>query len=213
MLTSGRRQVETAFVKTPLPGRVAVDELGIAGDDHVFEDHGGPDMALLVYPIEHYHHWRALGVELPDAAAMAENLTVSGLLETDVMLGDVFTVGTATVQVTQPRSPCYKIAARYGRKDLPMLVQDTGFTGYLLRVLTAGTIGTGDEMRLVERGEHGVTVADAGRVANVDRNDVEGARRVLAVAALGSSVRRKLQARVASAERLGLDTDRLFLDD
>jgi MOSC domain-containing protein YiiM len=213
VLSYGRRAVETAFVKTPLVGRVAVSTFGIAADEHVYEDHGGPDMALLAYPIEHYDHWRRSGIDLPDAAAMAENLTVEGLLETDVMLGDVFTVGSARVQITQPRSPCFKIAARYGRKDLPVQVQDTGFTGYLLRVLREGEIGAGDEMVLVERAGHGVTVAEAGRIANVDRNDLDGARRVLTVEALGSSVRRKLAARVASAEQLGLDTERLFLDD
>lgn len=212
-LAHGRREVPTAFVKSALPGRVHVTVTGIEGDEHVYEDHGGPDMALLVYPSQHYAHWRSLGIDLPPFGALAENLTVDGLAETDVMIGDVFAVGSAVVQITQPRSPCYKIAARYGRKDLPVLVQDTGFTGYLLRVLTPGDIGAGDTMTLVQRDGHGITVAEAGRITNVDRNDLDGARRVLAVDALGSSVRRKLQARVDAAEQLGLDTDRLFLDD
>lgn len=212
-LAHGRRTVETAFVKHPLAGRVAVGRLGIDGDEHVYDDHGGPDMALLVYSHDHYPYWRSLGLDLPEAAAFGENLTVTGLVETDVHLGDVFRVGTAVVEVCQPRSPCYKIAARYGRRDLPVLVQDTGFIGYLLRVLVDGDVGAGDEMVLVERRPHGVTVAEAGRVVNVDRNDVAGARRVLAVEALGSSVRRKLAARVASAERVGLDAERLFLAD
>ena len=95
---------------------------------------------------------------------------------------------------------------------MPVLVQDTGFTGYLLRVLQEGSIGAGDEMMLVGREPHGVTVADAGRVVNVDRNDIDGARRVLVVASLGSSVRRKLRERVGSQQTVGLDTDRLFLD-
>ena len=141
---------------------------------------------------------------------MAENLTVSGLLEDQVCIGDIFQVGGATLQVTQPRSPCYKIAARYGRKDLALLVQETGFIGFLLRVIEEGELGAGDEVRLVERQDHGVTVALAGRIANVDRNDIEGARRVLAVETLGSSVRRKLEQRVASHERVGLDTARLY---
>lgn len=210
MLRSGTRESRTAFVKAPIEGRVAVSTLGIGGDEHVYHDHGGPDMALLVYPIEHYAHWRAVGIDLPDAAAMAENLTVEGWPETDVCVGDTFAIGTAVVQVSQPRSPCSKIGARYGRRDLPVMVQDTGFTGYLLRVLTPGEIGAGDEMVLLERDPHGVTVAEAGRVANVDRNDLDTIRRVLAVEALGSSVRRKLEARLATSEAQGLDTRRLF---
>ena len=111
-------------------------------------------------------------------------------------IGDTFAVGTAVVQVAQPRTPCYKLAARFGRKDMPVLVQDSGFTGYLLRVLQEGSIGAGDEMRLVARQAHGVTVAVAGRVVNVDRNDLDTARLVLACEALGASVRRKLEGHV-----------------
>lgn len=212
-IAHGRRQVETAFIKTPIDGPVAVGVEGIATDEHVYEDHGGPDMALLVYPIEHYDHWRSVGLELPSSGAMGENLTVAGGLTEDVVhLGDVFQIGSVVAQVCQPRTPCYKLAARYGRKDLPVMVQDTGYTGYLLRILTPGSLQAGDHMDLIERGDHGVPVAEAGRVVNVDRNDIDTARRVLAVEALGASVRRKLAARVASSEDLGLDTERLFLD-
>jgi MOSC domain-containing protein YiiM len=210
-LTSGRRSVETAFVKTPVEGSLRLGELGFPGDEHVYEDHGGPDMAVLVYPFEHYTYWRERGLDLPAAGAFGENLTATGLVETDVHLGDVFEVGTSVVQVTQPRAPCYKIGARYGDRKLSIAVQNAGLIGYLLRVLAEGEVRAGDSMRLVDRGSHGVTVAEAGRVANVDRNDLEAAERVLAVDALGSSTRRKLTARVASQVEVGLDIDRLFL--
>ncbi len=212
-LVHGRRSVETAFVKQPLAGPVEIGPLGIASDEHVYDDHGGPDMALLAYPSEHYSHWRSLGLELPDGGALGENLTTAGLVETEVHLGDVFRTGTCTLEVCQPRTPCYKLAARFGRKDMPVLVQDTGYTGYLLRVLEPGHITAGDQLVLLDRQRHGVTVAEASRIVSVDRNDVDGARRVLAVSALGSSVRRKLEQRLAAGEQLGLDTDRLFLPD
>ena len=96
----GTREVTTAFVKSPLSGPVDVGVLGIGGDEHVYEHHGGPDMALLAYPFEHYDHWKERGLDLPVVAAMAENLTTTGLVETEVAIGDVFTIGTATVQVT-----------------------------------------------------------------------------------------------------------------
>ena len=212
-LTLGRRSVETAFVKTPVEGSLRLGELGFPGDEHVYEDHGGPDMAVLVYPFEHYAYWRERGLDLPAAGAFAENLTITGLVEIDVHLGDVFEVGTSVVQVTQPRAPCYKIGARYGDRSLSITVQNVGFIGYLMRVLAEGDVSAGDSMRLVDRGSHGVTVAEAGRVANVDRNDLEAAERVLAVDALGSSTRRKLTARVASQVEVGLDVARLFLPD
>ena len=111
-----------------------------------------------------------------------------------------------------PGALCYKIAARYGRKDISIIVQETGFTGYLLRVLRDGEVGAGDVMRLVDRDDsHAWTVAEAGRVVNVDRNDDEAARRLLEVAALGAGVRRTLVARLARSKTLGLDLDRLYL--
>ena len=212
-LTLGRRSIKTAFVKSPVDGPLRLGELGVPGDEHVYEDHGGPEMAALVYPFEHYSYWREFGLDLPEAGAFGENLTVTGLVETDVHLGDVFEVGTSVVLVTQPRSPCYKIAARYGDKNLSVTVQNEGLIVYLLRVLDEGDVSAGDPMRLVHRDSHGVTVAEAGRVANVDRNDLDAAERVLAVEALGSSTRRKLAARMASRVEVGLDAARLFVPE
>ncbi len=212
-LQYGRRAIETALVKTPINGRVPVTSLGLPGDEHVYEDHGGPDMALLAYPHEHYAHWVRLGLDLPPTGAMGENLTVTGLVEPDVHVGDIFEVGSCMVQVSQPRAPCYKLSARYGRRDMPVIVQNTGYTGYLMRVLVEGDIGAGDTLRLVERQPHGVTVAEAGRVVNVDRNDVEAARRIVDLEALGGSVRRKLRQRIESNEFVGLDSERLFVHD
>lgn len=212
-LTLGRRRIETAFVKTPVDRPLRLGELGFPGDEHVYEDHGGPDMAALVYPFEHYSFWREFGLDLPEAGAFGENLTVAGLVETDVHLGDVFEAGSSVVQVTQPRAPCYKIAARYGDGGLSITVQNEGLIGYLLRVLVEGDVSAGDAMRLVHRDSHGVTVAEAGRVANVDRNDLDGAERVLEIEALGSSTRRKLAARMASRVEVGLDAARLFVPE
>lgn len=205
------RSIQTAFVKEPVDGRLRLGTLGFPGDEHAYWDHGGPDKAALVYPFEHYGHWRALGFDLPEAGAFGENLTVTGLVERVVNLGDVFEIGTSVVQVSQPRSPCYKIAARYGRKELSVLAQDFGLIGYLVRVLTEGEVGAGDDMRLVERDDHGITVAEAGRVVNIDRTDLDAARRVLSVATLGSSARRILTQRIDDAGQRGLDTERLFL--
>ena len=111
---SGSRKIVSAFIKTPVRGRVAVGPLGLPGDEHVYKDHGGPDFALLAYPKEHYPHWSGLGLELPDAGAMGENLTTVGLVETEVRIGDVLQAGTSVIQVTEPRSPCLKLAARFG---------------------------------------------------------------------------------------------------
>ena len=167
---------------------------------------------MLVYSSDHYPFWRDLGIDLPEVGAFAENLTVRGLTEAEVHIGDTFEVGSCVLQVTQPRAPCYKIAARYGRKDISIVVQETGFTGYLLRVLREGEVAAGDEMQLVERDtSHGVSVAEAGRIVNVDRSDNDGARRLLDVDALSPSIKRTLAARLARSQKLGLDLDRIYL--
>ncbi len=211
-LESSSRTIASAFVKRSVSGPARIGSLGVEGDEHVYEDHGGRDGAVLVYSSDHYPFWRDLGIDLPEVGAFAENLTVGGLTEAEVHIGDTFEVGSCVLQVTQPRAPCYKIAARYGRKDISIVVQETGFTGYLLRVLSEGEVAAGDEMQLVERDtSHAITVAAAGRIVNVDRNDNEGARRLLDVDALSASIKRTLEARIARSERLGLDLDRLYL--
>ncbi len=212
-LDSGRRKMQTAIVKAPLQGRVSLGPLGLPGDEHVYEDHGGPDMALLAYPKEHYEYWRELGLDLPDTGAMGENLTTTGLVETDVCIGDVFEIGSSVIQVTETRSPCYKLAARFGRKDMSVLMQQSGYTGFLFRVLVCGDLGQGDSMTLIRRDEHHtMTVAEAGRILNVDRQDLEGARSLYAVSGLGYSARRTLASRLhKGVEDLdGLHVERLF---
>ncbi|MCY3663681.1 MAG: MOSC domain-containing protein [bacterium] len=211
-LDSSGRTIASAFVKRPVAGRVRVHSLGVEGDEHVYEGHGGEDAAVLVYSRDHYPFWRDLGVDIPDAGAFAENLTVDGLTESDVHIGDTFELGSCTLQISEPRSPCYKIAARYGRKDISIVVQDTGFTGYLMRVLEEGDVAAGDEMRLVERDtSHDWSVAEAGRILNVDRNDLDGARQLLEIGALSAGIKRTLAARFSRDEKLGLDLDRLYL--
>lgn len=211
-LDSRGRTIASAFVKRPVEGRVRVHRSGVEGDEHAYEGHGGEDAAVLVYSRDHYPFWRDLGVDIPDAGAFAENLTVEGLTESEVHLGDTFAVGSCVVQVSEPRSPCYKIAARYGRKDISIVVQETGFTGYLMRVLQEGDVAAGDEVRLVDRDtSHDWTVAEAGRILNVDRNDLDGAERLIEIEALSAGIRSTLAARIARRQELGLDLDRLYL--
>lgn len=203
-LQTARRSIRSAFVKQAIPGPVRITALGVEGDEHVYDKHGGPDMALLVYSHDHYEYWAALGLDLPPAAAFGENLTVSGLTEIDVEIGDVFRAGTVVMQVTQPRTPCSKIAARYGIDGLSARVQSSGFTGYLMRIREEGDIEQGDTVHLIERDGHGITVAEASRVLNIDREDHEAARQLLGVPALAESARRSLLERLSDGEQLGL---------
>jgi MOSC domain-containing protein YiiM len=121
---------------------VWLTQLNLAGDFQADQrNHGGPDQALCVYCGVHYAYWsRQLGQELT-AGSFGENLTLAGSwTEADVCIGDVFALGEAVVQVTQPRSPCWKIARRWQTPLLSLWMQETGYTGWYMRVLQPGQV-------------------------------------------------------------------------
>lgn len=145
----------SAIVKKPVPMRLRLDRHNLAGDAQAdLKHHGGKDKAVCCYSAEHYPLWRhALGLdELAFGwGAFGENFTVEGLTEVTVCIGDVYQVGTARVQVSQPRMPCYKLGRRWGRPEFPSEVKDSGRTGYYLRVLEPGEVGPSDALSLLER--------------------------------------------------------------
>ncbi|WP_433271475.1 MOSC domain-containing protein [Actinosynnema sp. CS-041913] len=173
------RVVASGIRKSPVDGPVEITRLGLAGDEQGDRKrHGGPDKAVLVYPGEHYRAWAPrLGDVVPPA--FGENLTTSGVLESDVVLGSVFAVGTAVLQVTQPRRPCYRLAAHHGIADMAVLTQRSGRTGFYCRVLAPGRVAADDRFDLVSRPQHGITAAEVHRVLNVDRADHAATRRLL----------------------------------
>lgn len=174
------RVVPSAMAKVPASGPVEVGPLGFAGDVQADrKNHGGPDKAVLLYPAEHYRAWEHLADDV-DRPAFGENLTVEGILESDAVIGAVYAVGTAVLQVSQPRRPCFKLAAHHGIRDMAVRVQSTGRTGFYARVLQPGRIGAGDVVEAVRVPEHGITATDVHRVLNIDRDDLPAARRLLA---------------------------------
>jgi MOSC domain-containing protein YiiM len=140
--------------------------------------------------MDHYPYWEnLLGIKLP-VAAFGENLTVSGLREEDICIGDIYEAGSALLQVSQPRQPCRTLAARYGRDDMIKLVIDSGFTGFYFRVLKEGSVSKGDSLELRKRDDNLVTVAFANSIYHHRKTDCEGIGRVLAVDALSASWRK-----------------------
>jgi MOSC domain-containing protein YiiM len=173
------RAVTTAIAKSPTADRVEVGPLGLAGDEQGDRDnHGGPDKAVLLYPGEHYAAWADEVGELT-TPAFGENLTTSGLLEGDAVIGAVYAVGTVLLQVSQPRRPCYKLAAHHGIEDMAVRTQRTGRTGFYCRVLQPGHLVRGDRLVLTSRPSHGITAAEVHRVVNLDRGDEAAARHLL----------------------------------
>ena len=150
----------TGFFKEPVQGPVRVGATNLEGDGQAdLRVHGGPDKAVLLYAAAHYPLWREeLGFAMP-FGAFGENLTVEGMSEADVCIGDVLEAGTARLEVAQPRGPCWKIARRWKMRDLSARVQRTGRTGWYARVLREGVLQAGETVVVAERPHPRWTVA------------------------------------------------------
>jgi MOSC domain-containing protein YiiM len=182
--------VPSAIVKYPVEGPILLGREGLEGDQQGDRfNHGGPDKAVCVYPSEHYPYWKhRTGKPFP-RAAFGENFTTTDLLEESITIGDTFRIGTATVQVSQPRGPCYKLAARNQLPLLTLWAQQTGLTGFYLRVLEPGTVEARTDFELLDRPGRGITIAELNRVMWGDISDYETMREFVAEDLLAASWR------------------------
>ena len=158
-----RGEERSAIAKQPVTGSLAVGPTGLAGDEQGDPvHHGGAEMAVHHYPHDHYPAWRA---ELDDhpllgaPGAFGENISTDGLTEENVLIGDRFRLGSALVEVSQGRQPCWKIDHKFQRKGITLRVIETVRCGWYYRVLEPGTVAQGDSFELVERGHEGWDVA------------------------------------------------------
>ena len=154
----GERTVLTAINKQPVSGNVPVMPLGLMGDEQAdLSIHGGLEKAIYAYPSEHYPFWRDLrhraGVSMLDETlphgTMGENLTLAGLLETEVWAGDVLQFANCVLSVTIPREPCHKFNAAMGFAQATKLMATRGFCGFYLSVRKAGFISAGEHFKLI----------------------------------------------------------------
>jgi len=192
------KRLTTGIFKEPVEGRTMLRRLNLDGDRQAdLSVHGGPSKAVYAYPSEHYEYWRRqlAGVDLP-WGMFGENLTVEGLREDRVNIGDRFRIGSAHVMVTEPRLPCHKLAAKFGRDDIIKRFLHSGRTGFYFAVLQEGEVGAGDQITVIGRDKHGVTVADITRLYVHDKDDVTTLRRAVQVEALPESWRGYFQKRI-----------------
>ena len=158
--------------------------------------HGGPDRAVCIYPYEHYARWeQELKSPLPPAT-FGENLTVTNMLEQDIHIGDIFQLGDAVVQITQGRIPCSTITKRTGHPLLLKRMIETGFTGYLCRVLEEGTVRKNSTMTLLESHPKQISILFANQIYFHQQKDVEGIQKILDVPELAGEWRERLEKRL-----------------
>jgi MOSC domain-containing protein YiiM len=191
------KPVLTGIFKDPVEGRIKLRSLNLDGDRQAdLTVHGGAEKAVYAYPMEHYAYWRQ---ELSDQAlpwgALGENLTVEGLLETEVNIGDRFRVGTAEVMVTQPRFPCFKLNLRFGRDDMVKRFLNSQLSGIYFSVIREGDVSAGDMIKLVSRDENNITLADIVQIYMREASE-DLVLRAIQVPALASSLRTYFQQQI-----------------
>lgn len=190
----------TGIYKKPVAGAIELGREGLAGDMQADRRvHGGPEKALHQYAVDNY---RRLAERLPAIAAqlvvgsIGENISAAAGDENTVFVGDVFSLGRARVQVSQPRSPCWKIDHRYGHDGVARLIAESGLTGWYYRVLEEATISTGDRLELIERLPGAVSLAELWQVWREHRPDPAALDRLAAAPGLTPSWHKKLHGRL-----------------
>jgi MOSC domain-containing protein YiiM len=163
---TGGAEVASGIVKAPVAGRVRVGHTNLDGDGQAdLTVHGGPDKAVYAYPAEHYPAWaRDLGRDDLRPGHFGENLTTEGLVEEDVLIGDRFRMGTALLEVSQPRIPCFKLGIRMGDPGFLKPFLRSGRLGFYLRVLEEGDLAAGDAIARAGRGDPEVSIRSLARL-------------------------------------------------
>jgi MOSC domain-containing protein YiiM len=191
----------TGFFKTPVPGPIFAGTTNLAGDGQAdLENHGGVDKAVLAYSADHYPKWRD-ELRMPDMpyGAFGENLTIAGLSEESVCIGDIIRIGKVAFEVSQPRQPCWKLARRWRRHELTGLVVRNGRSGWYLRVQEQGWIEAQMSVELIDRPNPAWSIARANEILHHRRTDLQLTVDLAGVLGLADSWVEELQER---ADRL-----------
>jgi len=175
--------------------------LNLEGDGQADRNvHGGINKAVYAYPFEHYEYWsRELGRTDFAYGQFGENFTVSGMLEDAVRIGDAFRIGSALVEVTQPRAPCFKLGIRMGMNDFPKRFMASGRTGFYLKVLEEGEVGVGDGIERIRGDVGNITVRGLWHLAYYEPQNLEDAKKALRLPSLAPEWRKPMEKRLIQA--------------
>ena len=167
------RPAKSAIWKAAVAGRVAVRGVNLAGDDQADRKaHGGPDKAVYAYAAEDERWWeREIGRTFA-AGEFGENLTTEGIEVNDALIGERWKIGSAVFEVAQPRVPCWRLGVRMKDNQFPRRFTEALRPGAYLRIVAEGEVGAGDEIRVVEKPDHDLTVRDVFRIYARDRSEI-----------------------------------------
>jgi MOSC domain-containing protein YiiM len=195
----GGEMVTTGIFKRPVEGRVMLGTLNLDGDGQAdLVGHGGTYKAAYAYPVENYEYWeRELGRTDFAFGQFGENFTVEGMPEGEIHIGDVFRVGGALIEVTQPRVPCYKLGLKMGLRGFEKMFLASCRVGFYLRVLEEGEVGAGDVLVRVRTDPERMTVREMCHLLYFDPENLEGAKKALRIRALSPGWRQSFEDRLA----------------
>lgn len=182
------RPAKSAIWKSPVVGRITARGVNLTGDDQADRKaHGGPDKAVYAYAVEDARWWeQEIGRSLA-YGEFGENLTTEGIEVNDALIGERWEIGTTVLGVSEPRIPCWRLGVRMNDKMFPRRFAEALRPGAYLRIVAEGDVGAGDEIRVVERPDHDLTIRDVFRIYTRDRHEVD---RLLAVPRMSESWRR-----------------------
>ena len=167
------RPAKSAIWKTPVNGRIPARGVNLEGDEQADRKaHGGPDKAVYAYAVEDARWWEEkLGRSL-QYGEFGENLTTEGIAVNDALIGERWAIGSAVFEVSEPRIPCWRLGVRMNDQMFPKIFTEALRPGTYLRIIAAGEIGAADEIRIIERPDHDLTVRDIFRIYTRDREEV-----------------------------------------
>ena len=193
------RILKTSLRRHPVKEKIFLDLLGFEGDqvaDPV--NHGGRDKAVCGYPANHYGFWEEELSHKMEFPSFGENLTIDGLTEDQVHIGDIFRIGEAEVQCTQPRQPCHKLTKIFGFPKLASRIQNLGYCGYYFRVLKQGWLQTGMAMERIHSDKEKISVLDAHHLMYRDKTRYEAIEKLITHPAVSESWKNSLSKRLTN---------------
>lgn len=195
------RPWQSGIFKETTDEAVFVGKSGLKGDDVADKkNHGGPEKAVFAYAVKHYDAWqRELDSDLT-AGGNGENLSVTHMDESSVCIGDIYKLGEAVVQVSQPRRPCWKPARRHKILDFALRIQKTGRTGWYFRVIKEGDIKAGDTFELIQRPYPGWSIKAANEVMYEQKDNISLAESLASVELLAENWKKTLNKRLVGNE-------------
>ena len=169
------KEEQTGIFKYPTNEALYLGKTDVTKDTVIDrKHHAGINKACYLFSLDHYPYWKKMYPKLKwDWGMFGENLTIEGLNEAEIRIGDIFKIGNALIQVSQPREPCYKLGVRFGTQEILRQFIDHGFPGTYVRILEEGEVKTHDELILVEKSENTLTVKQFYELLYVKEKDLE----------------------------------------